>query len=342
MRTSGNRRKDSQAHETQARRILSAGVRLCVCELCVRDRSGAVARFRAQGILCRSRRRGGDRRGRDVSRRARAASSIRRSPDSPIASSGRKADGATIWHWASITKTFTAIAIMQLRDRGRLAIDDPIIKYVPELAEVHNRVRPDVAGDDPAAPVPLERASGTGPGRSVVTSPGIRSSRPGGASWSRCCPTPKSSSRRDRSTQYSNPGYVYLGQTIERLAGEDFEVYMQKNVLSPLGMTRSYYDVTPYHLLARPLEQLLREGRAGRRRTGSTSIPGSPRRMAGSTRRSSDMAQVPGLSARRIGGWADRRRASSGARIPRGDVEAGRSRRRERRRARDRSGSAIS
>src|SRR5712664_998037 len=35
-------------------------------------------------------------------------------------------DSETIFHWASITKTFTSIAIMQLRDRGLLKLDDPI------------------------------------------------------------------------------------------------------------------------------------------------------------------------------------------------------------------------
>ncbi len=50
----------------------------------------------------------------------------------------RAVDAETIFHWASITKTFTAIAIMQLRDRGRLSLDDPIVKYIPELREAHN------------------------------------------------------------------------------------------------------------------------------------------------------------------------------------------------------------
>src|SRR5258705_9418963 len=50
----------------------------------------------------------------------------------------RKVDEDTIYHWASITKTFTGIAIMQLRDRGLLSLDDPAVKYVPELREVHN------------------------------------------------------------------------------------------------------------------------------------------------------------------------------------------------------------
>src|SRR5450759_2832927 len=44
----------------------------------------------------------------------------------------------TIYHWASITKTFTGIAIMQLRDRGLLSLDDPVVKYVPELRLAHD------------------------------------------------------------------------------------------------------------------------------------------------------------------------------------------------------------
>src|SRR5829696_4401382 len=47
-------------------------------------------------------------------------------------------DEETIYHWASITKTFTGIAIMQLRDRGLLKLDDPIVKYLPELKAAHN------------------------------------------------------------------------------------------------------------------------------------------------------------------------------------------------------------
>src|SRR5258708_22795211 len=52
---------------------------------------------------------------------------------------GRKAvTNDTIYHWASITKTFTGIAIMQLRDRGLLSLDDPVVKYVPEVRLAHN------------------------------------------------------------------------------------------------------------------------------------------------------------------------------------------------------------
>ncbi len=48
---------------------------------------------------------------------------------------------------------------------------------------------------------------------------------------------------------YSNLGIVFLGQIIERLTLDDYEVYVDKNILKPLEMYRSYFDATPYHLL---------------------------------------------------------------------------------------------
>ena len=48
-------------------------------------------------------------------------------------STRRPVDEDTIYHWASITKTFTGIAIMQLRDRGQLLLDDHALTYEPEF-----------------------------------------------------------------------------------------------------------------------------------------------------------------------------------------------------------------
>jgi len=47
---------------------------------------------------------------------------------------------------------------------------------------------------------------------------------------------------------YSNPGIIFLGRVIELLTGDDYEVYVDKNILKPLEMYRSYFDTTPYHL----------------------------------------------------------------------------------------------
>ena len=50
----------------------------------------------------------------------------------------QRVDDATIYHWASITKTLTAVAVMQLRDRRLLTLDDRVTRYVPELRQVHD------------------------------------------------------------------------------------------------------------------------------------------------------------------------------------------------------------
>ncbi len=49
---------------------------------------------------------------------------------------GRRADQRTLHRVASITKTVTATAVLQLRDEGRLALDDPVVRHLPELAQV--------------------------------------------------------------------------------------------------------------------------------------------------------------------------------------------------------------
>jgi CubicO group peptidase (beta-lactamase class C family) len=48
---------------------------------------------------------------------------------------------------------------------------------------------------------------------------------------------------------YSNPGVIFLGRIIQLLSGDDYEVYITKNILMPLGMHRTFFDRAPYHLL---------------------------------------------------------------------------------------------
>jgi CubicO group peptidase (beta-lactamase class C family) len=159
----------------------------------------------------------------------------------------RPVNGATIWHWASITKTFTAIGIMQLRDRKLLSLDDPIVKYVPELRAVHNP-----HGSIEAVTIRhlLSHSSGF---RSPTWPWG------GNKPWHPFEPTDWSQLvamfpytdimfPAGSRFQYSNPGIVFLGEALRRLTGDEYEVYADKNLLDPLGMYHSYYDVTPYHL----------------------------------------------------------------------------------------------
>lgn len=161
---------------------------------------------------------------------------------------GRAVDEDTIFHWGSITKTLTGIAIMQLRDRGLLDLDDPVIDYIPELRQVHNpfgdmreitirHLMSHSAGFrnptwpwggsepwHPHEPTTWDQIVAMLPYTEILFEPGSR--------WS-----------------YSNPGIIFLGVIIEQLSGDDFEMYVDKNIFSPLGMHASYFDHTPYHLL---------------------------------------------------------------------------------------------
>ena len=169
-------------------------------------------------------------------------------------------DAATIWHWASITKTMTGIAIMQLRDRGLLSLDDPIVKYVPELAAVHNRF-----GDTDRITIRqlMSHSAGFGGATWRWRDADWQPFEP--QHWSQLVamlPYTEVTFRPGTRFSYSNPGIVYLGQVIERLSGEDYEVYVDKNILRPLGMTGSYFDRTPPYLLPhRSHSYHLRDGR---------------------------------------------------------------------------------
>jgi CubicO group peptidase (beta-lactamase class C family) len=172
-------------------------------------------------------------------------------------------DEETSYNWASITKTMTAIAILQLRDRGMLSLDDAAVRYVPELRQVHDEfgsidaitirdLLTHSAGfrnptwpwdcDDgsncnwqPFEPTQWAQVAAMLPYTHIAFRPGSR--------WS-----------------YSNLGYVFLGQIIQRLSGDDFEIYVGKNILMPLGMTASYFDRSPYFLESHVSASYLRAG----------------------------------------------------------------------------------
>lgn len=174
---------------------------------------------------------------------------------------GTLVDEETIYHWASITKTFTGIAIMQLRDRGLLKLDDPVVKYVPELRAARNPFgdmseitirhllthsagfrnptwtwRDDAKDWQPFEPPGWAQLAAMMPYTEVLFKPGSRFS-------------------------YSNPGVIYLGRVVELLSHDDYEVYIDKNIFKPLEMHRSYFDATPYHLLKhRSHSYYVREG----------------------------------------------------------------------------------
>lgn len=159
-----------------------------------------------------------------------------------------KVDAETIFHWASITKTFTAIAIMQLRDRGLLKLDDPVVNYVPELRLVH-----DPFGD--VSRITIRHLMTHSAGFRNPTWPwgGDKPWQPfEPTEWSQLVamfPYTEIEFEPGSRYSYSNPGIIFLGRVIERLTGNPYQSYIDKNIFKPLEMYRSYFDRTPYHLL---------------------------------------------------------------------------------------------
>jgi len=156
-------------------------------------------------------------------------------------------DDQAIFHWGSITKSLTAISIMQLRDRGKLSLDDKIVRWVPELRSMHdpygmmdsitvrmvlshtagfqNGTWPYGAGKpwEPFEPTTWNQLVAMMPYQELLFRPGSRYS-------------------------YSNPGFIYLARIIEQITGDPWEAYVQKNIFAPLDLARSYFRGTPYYL----------------------------------------------------------------------------------------------
>jgi CubicO group peptidase (beta-lactamase class C family) len=155
----------------------------------------------------------------------------------------------TIFHYGSITKTLTAIAIMQLRDRGRLSLDDRVTSYIPELRLVHD---PYGSMDSVTIRMLLSHSAGfQDPTWPYTAGKPWEPFEP--TTWNQLVammPYQELSFKPGSRFSYSNPGFIYLARIIEQLSGDPWETYVQKNILSPLALTRSYFGATPYYLAA--------------------------------------------------------------------------------------------
>ena len=160
---------------------------------------------------------------------------------------GRVATDSTIYHWGSITKTLTAIAILQLRDRGRLSLDDRVVRHLPELRRIHD---PYGMIDSITIRMLLSHSAGFRNG----TWPYGR-----GLSWEPFEPTTWEQLvammpyqellfRPGSRYGYSNPAYIYLARIIEQLTGDPWDGYIHKNLFTPLGLTTSSFRGTPWWL----------------------------------------------------------------------------------------------
>ncbi len=143
---------------------------------------------------------------------------------------------ATKFRIASHSKLFTATAIMQLRDAGKLRLDDPVVQHLPWFT-----MQP-VAPDDNAPPTLAELLTHhSGLPREATDhwstfkfpdAAGLRASVAGR-------PTIFAPEVR---WKYSNLAYALAGQIVEKLSGETFAAYVQRHIFTPLGMKDTSVD----------------------------------------------------------------------------------------------------
>lgn len=144
----------------------------------------------------------------------------------------------TVFRIASMTKSFTGMAILKLRDEGKLSLDDPAAKYVPALADL-----PYPTKDSPAITI-----------RHLLThSEGFPEDNPWGdrqlhqtdetmRAWIRAgIPF---STVPGMEFEYSNYGFAILGAVIARASGKPYADYVRDNILRPLGMNASTFEST--------------------------------------------------------------------------------------------------
>jgi CubicO group peptidase (beta-lactamase class C family) len=158
--------------------------------------------------------------------------------------SRRAPDVTALYRVASITKTFTGTAILQLRDEGRLHLDDPAVAHLPELRDATSPF-------GPIETVTIRRMLSHESGL-VGEPPDTDWSVPSyeGDAARNLARAAEIGTRVPPSTQqkYSNLAYQLLGEIVARVSGTTYVDHVRRAILEPLGMGRSAFEPLPEHL----------------------------------------------------------------------------------------------
>ncbi len=159
----------------------------------------------------------------------------------------------TRFRLGSITKQFTAAAILQLVEAGKLSVDDPVSKYYADAPAAWDKVTiyhllthtsgiPSYTG--------MADFFTTTKSRTRMTPVEI-------VKWTQDMPLEFAPGEK---MKYNNTGYILLGHVIEKVTGGSYAAYLQKNIFGPAGMADSGYDLA---------EPLIKRRAAGYRPNGS-------------------------------------------------------------------------
>ena len=138
-----------------------------------------------------------------------------------------------VFNIASITKQFTAVAILQLMERGKLSLQDEITKYLPDYPLNNQKITIEnllthtagIPGPEPEAMAKLQaRTDVVNLQEIIATFKNRPVDFPSGSKWS-----------------YSNNGYMLLGAIVEKVSGSSYAEYLEKNIFKPAAMTQTHF-----------------------------------------------------------------------------------------------------
>ena len=144
---------------------------------------------------------------------------------------------SSMFRVASMSKSFTSLAVLHLRDAGKLKLDDPVEMYIPALKGQG------LTNDAPAITIRhlMSHSAGFpednpwGDRQLADSEKDLTDLISGKLSFSNVAGT---------EYEYSNLGFAMLGYIIHKASGLSYDVYIQKNILNPLGMDATTYEYT--------------------------------------------------------------------------------------------------
>jgi CubicO group peptidase (beta-lactamase class C family) len=143
-------------------------------------------------------------------------------------SSGASVTADTLFRVASLSKSFTALAVMQLVDEHRLSLDDPVVDHLPEFriadprgADITVRqLLEQTSGLSDSTVYPLAHQQPDSLAEAVSGLSAARLAAPPGTQWN-----------------YHNPNYQIAARLVEVVAGQPFATYLRDHVFRPAGMS---------------------------------------------------------------------------------------------------------
>jgi CubicO group peptidase (beta-lactamase class C family) len=151
---------------------------------------------------------------------------------------GIKAERDIDFRIASMSKSFATMAILQLRDAGKLQLDDPASKYIPELKQTKSLTK-----DAPTITIRHLMTHGAGfpednpwgDRQLGITDEAFQAMIKKGITFS---------TNPGVSYEYSNMGFAMLGLIIKNVSGMSYQKYITDHIFKPLGMNQTYWEYT--------------------------------------------------------------------------------------------------